>query len=214
MLLPVRLWPDPILKQSAAEVGAAEFGTDELNKLLDDMFETMKVEDGIGLAAPQIGVSKRILVLVNFLDKHPDSTQRPWEIINPEVIEVGENGKEDNEGCLSLEGMSFRKRRPVWVKFGYHDRCGQRHEEIWEGFRAQVFFHEIDHLDGILLIDPMVERYEKKQAYKLKEWADRIQENYRKKVERRSIYHEKKRNLMSSQARTAFLAASILGSGT
>ena len=143
-LLKVRVYPDPILKQKA--VPLTEFGAKQ-QKLFDDMIETMFVEDGVGLAAPQIGVSRRILIAA--------PTMKPGEahvIVNPEIY--SSSGREIGvEGCLSLPGISGEIPRAKKIKLRYQDRKGIKHDAELKDFFARIIQHEIDHLDGILLID-------------------------------------------------------------
>ena len=123
--------------------------TDEMRRLFDDMFETMYVAEGIGLAAPQIGVSERFLVL----DVRPhDPAVEPRVFINPEIIwSAGEFVGE--EGCLSLPGIAGDVKRAAQVHVRALDRDGQVFEMRLEGIAAKALQHEIDHLDGMLVID-------------------------------------------------------------
>jgi len=119
--------------------------------LLDDMKETLHVEKGVGLAAPQVGVLRRIAI-VEFADQY-------YELINPRILKssgevIGE------EGCLSVPGMRGKVKRPETITVTYIDRTGKRHKEEITGLMARVFCHEIDHLDGILFVDKMIEESE------------------------------------------------------
>lgn len=143
-LLKVRVYPDPILKKKADPL--TEFGPKE-QKLFDNMIETMYLEDGVGLAAPQIGVSKRILIASPTMKKGEE-----FVIINPEIYET--SGREVGlEGCLSLPGISGEVARAKRIKVRYQDRKGDRRDAEWRDFFARILQHELDHLDGILLID-------------------------------------------------------------
>lgn len=143
-LLKVRHYPDPVLKKKAETL--TEFGPKE-QKLFDDMIDTMHVEDGVGLAAPQIGVSKRILIAC--------PTAKPGEefvVVNPEILES--SGREIGpEGCLSLPGITGDVARFKKIKLRYQDRTGQVITAEIRDFFARVIQHEMDHLDGILLVD-------------------------------------------------------------
>ncbi len=143
-ILKVRAYPDPVLKQKAKPLD--NFGPQE-QKLFDDMIETMYVEDGVGLAAPQIGVSQRIFIA------SPTMTEgEEYVFVNPEIIET--RGKEISlEGCLSLRGISGEIPRAKIVKFRALDRNGKPVEMEVKDLFARIVQHEIDHLDGILLID-------------------------------------------------------------
>ena len=117
-------------------------------QLLDDMKETLHVEVGVGLAAPQVGVLRRIAI-VEFDGKY-------YELINPRILSAcGELMEE--EGCLSVPGIRGLVKRPEMIKVTYVDRDGKRHKEEITGLIARVFCHEIDHLDGVLFVDKMTE---------------------------------------------------------
>lgn len=119
--------------------------------LLDDMKETLIVEDGGGLAAPQVGVRRRIAV-VSYEDEY-------YEIINPKILsESGELIEE--EGCLSLPGIWGPVKRPETIRVSYLDRNGKEQEIEATGMLARIFCHEIDHLDGVLFVDKMIEENE------------------------------------------------------
>lgn len=119
--------------------------------LLDDMKETLFVEDGGGLAAPQIGVLRRIAV-ISYDDKY-------YEIINPKILsESGEWIEE--EGCLSLPDEWGPVKRPETIKVSYLDRNGAEQKLEATGMLARIFCHEIDHLDGVLFVDKMIEEDE------------------------------------------------------
>ncbi len=143
-LLQIRTYPDPILKQKA--VPLTEFGS-QVQRLFDDMIETMYIEDGVGLAAPQIGVSKRILIASPTMKRGEEHV-----IVNPEIYEAG--GREVGvEGCLSFPGVSGEVARAKKIKFRFQDRFGKPHDMEIKDFFARIIQHEMDHLDGILLID-------------------------------------------------------------
>lgn len=152
-ILKVRAYPDPILKKKAEPL--TQFGPQE-QKLFDDMVETMYVEEGVGLAAPQIGISKRIFVA------SPTMTEgEEYIFVNPEIIET--RGKEMSlEGCLSLRGVSGEIPRATVVRFRALDRQGKPVEMEVKDLFARIVQHEVDHLDGILLIDRV--DFNKRQA--------------------------------------------------
>ena len=116
--------------------------------LIEDMKETMYKEDGVGLAAPQVGILKRIAVI--------DVGEGPITIINPEIIEQ-KGSYIDIEGCLSIPGRQGEVERPEWVKVKALNEKGEEVIYEGEGLLARAFCHEIDHLDGILFIDKIVE---------------------------------------------------------
>ncbi|MEI3057026.1 MAG: peptide deformylase [Eubacteriales bacterium] len=133
---------DPTLRQTSRRV---ERVTPRIQQLLDDMLETMRAADGVGLAAPQVGVLRR-LVVIEVEEDHPIF------LINPEIIyEAGE--QEGPEGCLSIPGRSGIVRRPMKVTVRATGRDGKAFEMTGEGLLARAFCHEIDHLDGKLYTD-------------------------------------------------------------
>lgn len=143
-LLNIRIYPDPILKEEAAEV--SDFDS-KLSKLLDDMYDTMLAADGIGLAAPQIGISKKIAVI----DISEDRDQR-LELINPKI--VWQDGQvPSEEGCLSIPQYRDKIKRFKEIKIEAHDRKGAKFELQSDGLLAICMQHEIDHLHGILFVD-------------------------------------------------------------
>lgn len=125
--------------------------TDRIKVLLDDMAETMYQADGVGLAAPQVGILKRVIVV----DPH-DETTGLVKLVNPEIIEA--DGEQVGvEGCLSIPNFNATVKRPEHVKVKYIDEDGN--DKIWDahGFPAVILSHEIDHLDGILFRDKSIE---------------------------------------------------------
>ena len=123
----------------------------ELNSLLNDMKETVRAENGAGLAAPQIGVDLRAVVI--------DVEEGFYELINPVILSV-KGEQKGPEGCLSVKGRQGTVRRPYKVKAEYFDRNGKKHKLTAEGFFARAVCHELDHLDGILYIDKADEVYD------------------------------------------------------
>lgn len=132
---------EPILRKVCKEVKNFDA---ELGALLDDMKQTVRAEDGAGLAAPQIGVDARVFVV--------DVEEGFFELVNPEIYyEKGE--QTGPEGCLSVKGKQGIVTRPEKVKIVYRDRTGRKHKLTAEGFFARAVCHELDHLDGVLYID-------------------------------------------------------------
>ena len=116
----------------------------KLHTILDDMKETVKKEEGAGLAAPQVAVLRRVVVM--------DCGDGLIEMINPEIIST--EGEQDGpEGCLSVPGRRGMVKRPMIVRARFQDRNGEWHERTAEGFTARAFCHEIDHLDGHLFVE-------------------------------------------------------------
>lgn len=139
-------YPDPVLSKSAAPV--TDFNP-ALKKLVDEMFESMYAAQGIGLAAPQIGISKQLTVIDISFKKNPDER---IVLINPEIIE--EEGKQfEEEGCLSLPEIREKVHRAARVKVRAQNERGEWFDIEGEELLARAFQHEIDHLNGILFID-------------------------------------------------------------
>jgi peptide deformylase len=141
----LRFMGDPVLRTPAAPVDTV---TDEIRRLIEDMFDTMYAEEGVGLAAPQVGVSQRVLVV----DAQTADTQ-PFALINPEITEFSEDVERGEEGCLSIPGLRELVERPYSVRVRGLDRDGAPIELEADGLLARILQHEIDHLDGILFLD-------------------------------------------------------------
>ena len=144
---PIQFVPDPVLRKSALPV---ENITNKTLQLLDDMAETMYDAPGIGLAGPQIGELKRLIVMDCSRD---DEKSELWQMINPEVIELSEDNSTLEEGCLSIPGHTAEVSRPDWIKLRFTDIKGKEQQIKAEGLLAACIQHEIDHLNGILFID-------------------------------------------------------------
>lgn len=145
-VLEIRKYPDKVLKQKAAPV--ASFGED-VQRLVDDMTETMYAAPGVGLAAPQVGVAKRIAVI----DISTKGAQMPLLVLINPVFLRKEGVIEFEEGCLSLPEYTAKVERAEKVAVRFLDRKGKEMEIEAEGLLAVALQHEIDHLDGFLLID-------------------------------------------------------------
>lgn len=149
-------FPDERLRKVSKKV--TEFD-DELGELLDDMRETMYSNDGMGLAAPQVGVPIRAIVM--------DVSGNFFELINPEIIH-SEGEQVDEEGCLSVGNFNDTVKRPLKITVRAQDRLGYKYEITGEKYFARCVCHEIDHLDGILFIDKSkngkeyIKKFEKK----------------------------------------------------
>ena len=152
-IFPIRVYPDPVLRLPAAPVSAVN-GADELRRLVDDMIETMYAAPGVGLAAPQIGVSLRVFTF--------DAGDGPRHVINP-VLEETSGEFEYEEGCLSVPGHYWPIERPAYARVRGRDVDGR--EVVYEGeeLMGRVLQHESDHLDGTLLLSRLGRR-ERKQA--------------------------------------------------
>ena len=143
------LLPDPVLKRVSAPVTTVD---DEVRRLADDMLETMYAAPGLGLAAPQVGVSRRLFV-VDLSDK--DEEKKPFVMINPEIIHRSEKMNMHEEGCLSIPDVRVEIERPAEVVVRFLDRHGKLQEVKADDLFATCIQHEIDHLDGRMLIDYM-----------------------------------------------------------
>jgi len=145
---PLVILPDPLLKRVSAPVEAV---TDEIRDLMDEMLETMYAAPGIGLAAIQIGVPRRVVVMD--LVKDEDKPKDPQFFVNPEILSASEETAEYEEGCLSIPEVFENVTRPKAVRIRYLDRNGLVQERDCEGLMATCIQHEIDHLNGVLFID-------------------------------------------------------------
>jgi peptide deformylase len=146
-LLPIITAPDPRLKKVCAPVEAVDDG---IRQLMDDMLETMYAAPGIGLAAPQVGVLKRVIVVDISGDDEPDA---PFCMANPELVEVSDEDASYEEGCLSLPEHYGEVARPARIRVRFLDRENEIREMDAEGLLATCIQHEMDHLDGILFVD-------------------------------------------------------------
>src|SRR5262245_41900300 len=147
----------PVLRQVAEPVSPEAIGAPEIQQLIDDMLETMEEYDGAGLAAPQVHVSRRIVIYgVRSNPRYPDAEEVPLTVlVNPKITAATKEIEDDWEGCLSLPDL--RGLVPRWTRVhveGY-GRDGTRLRFTAEGFHARVIQHECDHLDGVVYVDRM-----------------------------------------------------------
>ncbi len=140
----------PVLREKAKPVDT--LGTPELRALVQDMKETMAAKNGAGLAAPQIGVSQRVVIFgVEKNPRYPDAEPVPFTVlVNPKIVMLTREVEEDWEGCLSVPGMRGLVPRYKKLRYSGFDEEGNAIERVAEGFHARVVQHECDHLDGIL----------------------------------------------------------------
>jgi len=152
MILPIKKYPDPVLRKKCQEVKEL---TEEIKKLGLDMLETMIVNQGVGLAAPQVGELKRIIVVHPILKRTPEeiAARTPQVFINPKIIKKSRETIIEEEGCLSFPGLFLKVKRAKEVEIEALNENGEKIHFKVEGLAARVFQHEIDHLDGILFID-------------------------------------------------------------
>lgn len=144
--LPIVKLPDPILRKVSDPVERVDA---ELIKLADDMLETMYDAPGVGLAAVQVGVLKRLVVL----DVSDGDTRNPLVLFNPEILTLGSETRLHEEGCLSIPDTHIDIERPSTLTVGYIDREGKPQELTADGLLATAIQHEVDHLNGKLIID-------------------------------------------------------------
>jgi peptide deformylase len=152
MIYPIVVYGHPVLRKVAAEISE---DYPELNKLIEDLFETMYHSEGLGLAAPQIGKSIRIFVI----DGKPAAEDEPSladfkkAFINPHIIERSGDLLPMNEGCLSIPNLREEVLREAHVRITYYDENWKFIDEQYDGYKARIIQHEYDHLDGILFTD-------------------------------------------------------------
>jgi len=146
--LPIIMLPDPALRQKSTPIETVD---DSVRKLMDDMLETMYAAPGVGLAAVQVGVPKRLVVL-DVADEEKEG-RHPIFMVNPEIVELGPDMRLHEEGCLSIPDVRVEIERPSTVTVRYLDREGKPRQLEAEGLLATAIQHEIDHLDGKLIID-------------------------------------------------------------
>lgn len=146
-LLPILTAPDPRLKKVAAPVAAVD---DEVRALMDDMLETMYAAPGVGLAAPQVGILKRVIVADVARNGEAPA---PMRMANPEIVASAGDISVYEEGCLSLPDHFAEVKRPERVTIRYLDHENEIREGEFDGFLATCIQHEIDHLDGVLFVD-------------------------------------------------------------
>jgi peptide deformylase len=158
--LEMRTFGDPVLKTRAAPV---EDFDDALERLAEEMLATMREQEGVGLAANQVGRLKRILVAAVEDDE--------YVLVNPVIEEASETTTSGPEGCLSIPGIQVVVERPTVIKISGRDVLGEPTKIEVEGLLARIFQHEVDHLDGVLILD-RTDRASRKAA--MREWRERL----------------------------------------
>ncbi len=146
-IYPIITIPDSVLRQTAEPVERVD---DELRTLMDDMLETMYDAPGVGLAAPQIGMLRRVIVMDPAREDDPPA---PVVMANPKILERSAELRVYEEGCLSIPDVTAEVERPATARVSYIDRDGKAQETEMEGLLATIVQHEIDHLNGVLFID-------------------------------------------------------------
>lgn len=170
MVREIVIWPDPILKKKASPVSQVD---DSIRSLVNDMFETMYAADGVGLAAPQIGVLKQVIVL-DTTPRQPES--KPVAMINPQII-AKEGTTQYSEGCLSVPGEAEEVERAARVTAKFLDVSGREQTIEADGLLAVAIQHETDHLHGTMFVDylsPLKRELIRKRMKRLK--AERAEE--------------------------------------
>lgn len=160
--------PDPVLKQVAQKVSNID---DALRLQMDRMLETMYKAPGIGLAANQVGLLNRVIVMDIAQREDDKATRKPIVMANPEIIWASEEPSVWEEGCLSIPGQFAEVERPLEVRVQYLDYEGKQQEQLFEGLGSHCVQHEIDHLNGVLFVDHLsslkrnmlMKRYKKQQ---------------------------------------------------
>jgi peptide deformylase len=152
MILPIVTYGDSVLKTRAEPIGP---DYPELQKLIEDMFETMANAQGVGLAAPQIGRSIRLFVVDGSGLEEEFASLQDFRMvfINPEIVEDQGDDVEHEEGCLSIPGLRGKVERPDAVVIRYQDLQFEQHEATFEGMQARIIQHEYDHVEGVLFTD-------------------------------------------------------------
>ena len=152
MILPIYLYGQPVLRKPTEDITPESL---DLKQLLSDMWETLAVAEGCGLAAPQIGKAIRLFIVdgTELAEDYPECQDFKKVFINPEIIEESEDDATFSEGCLSLPGISENVIRPASITIRYMDENFTEHTEAYEGFAARIIQHEYDHLEGHVFTD-------------------------------------------------------------
>ncbi len=143
-LAQIRQYPDPVLRLQASEVVGFD---EELAQLVERMIQLMQDARGVGLAANQVGILRRVFVI------QADEDEEPRALVNPVIVQRSDELDEDDEGCLSMQGVVVPVERPVRIKVEARDEHGNEVSLELEGLPARVAQHELDHLDGVLILD-------------------------------------------------------------
>ncbi len=144
--LGLQVYGSKVLRKRSSNV---EKFDDELATFIDRMVETMIIEEGVGLAAPQVGVSKQIAVV----NPEPENEKTLIKMVNPVIVQASDETESIEEGCLSVPGIRGNVIRPLAIEVHYQDEKGEKHELRADGLLARIIQHEVDHLNGILFIE-------------------------------------------------------------
>lgn len=152
MILPIYLYGQPVLRRPTENL---EKGEIDIKELVANMYETLTAAEGCGLAAPQVGLSKRLFVVdgTDLKEDYPECEGFKQAFINPEIIEESEDTSTYSEGCLSLPGISENVVRPKTITIRYLDEDFKEHEETFTDFKARIVLHEYDHLEAHVFTD-------------------------------------------------------------
>ncbi len=152
MILPIYTFGNSVLRKIAEPIDQDYPG---LKDLIKNMYDTMVHAEGVGLAAPQVGIPIRLIVidLAPLKEDNPELGDFKVTMINPELLEESENEVEYDEGCLSIPGINETVSRPEAIKISYLDENFNEHMEVYDGYKARVVQHEYDHLEGHLFTD-------------------------------------------------------------
>jgi peptide deformylase len=182
MKYPITVYGDSVLRKRAEDI---DKDTEGLKEIIENMWETMYYADGVGLAAPQTGMSIRMFVIdgSSGADEEPELKDFKKVFINPEIIELSGDKWVMNEGCLSLPEIREDISRPETVRIKYFDENFVEHDEEFSGFVGRVIQHEYDHLEGILFIDYLSPLRKRLLKSKLNDIArGNIQPHYKIKI--------------------------------
>jgi peptide deformylase len=182
MIYPVTVYGDPVLRKKATPV---EKDMEGLNEIISNMWETMYHSDGVGLAAPQVGMSIRLFVVdaSSGADEEPSLKDFKKVFINPEIASLAGEEWIMNEGCLSLPEIREDVKRPDVVRLKYQDENFEQHDEVFYGYAGRIIQHEYDHLEGKLFIDylsPLRKRLLRAKLHNIA--SGKVQPHYRIKV--------------------------------
>lgn len=152
MVLPIYLYGQPVLRRQTEDIEPGEL---DIKQLVADMHETLQAAEGCGLAAPQIGLSKRLFVVdgTELAEEYPECADFKQAFINPELLEESEESSVYSEGCLSLPGISENVTRPKTITIRYLDEDFQEHTDTFTDFKARIVLHEYDHLEAHVFTD-------------------------------------------------------------
>jgi peptide deformylase len=162
--LEVRIFGDPVLRQRAHEVQDFD---DRLVTLADDMLDTMRDANGVGLAANQVGVLKR---LFTWEVPREDAPPLGGAVVNPVLLDSSAEVHEDEEGCLSFPGLFYPVDRPVRIEVTHQELTGDDHTVQLEGYLARIWLHEMDHLNGILFVDHLAKHDRQEALRRMREY--------------------------------------------